>query len=456
MSARHFTIKRGLDLPITGSPEQVIDEGRTVTRVGVRGADYVGLKPTMLVKDGERVRLGQPLFEDKKNPGVAFSSPAAGVVEAVHRGAKRALQSVVIRVEGEEEETFEIGGQPADLDRDALTAILTRSGSWTAFRTRPYSRIPVPDTTPRSIFVNAVDTNPLAPLPRIAIQRKPGEFRLGLVALTKLTDGAVFLATRPGVELPGVDTPGITHATFEGPHPSGLVGTHIHLLDPIVRADEVVWHVNYQDVIAIGSLLSTGRVDPHRVVAIGGPAAKSPRLVLTRLGADLGEFVEGEIGDPTRDVRVVSGSVLSGTHTPPEFKDQLDFTGRYDLQVSLLYEGRDREFLGWHGLGLNKFSIKNVFASALNRTKQYAFTTNTQGSPRAMVPIGCFERVMPLDVMPTFLLRALLTQDTDMAQALGALELDEEDLGLCTFVCPGKTDYGPLLRQALTTIERDG
>ena len=258
------------------------------------------------------------------------------------------------------------------------------------------------------------------------------------------------------MDSPGTDTPGVTHATFEGPHPAGLVGTQIHFLDPVLAADQPVWHIGYQDVIAIGALLSTGRLDPRRVVSIAGPPAGKPRLVVSRLGADLAELVQDELADPGEETRVISGSVLSGTAAPEELRAELGFLSRFDIQVSLLSEGRQREFLGWHGLGLKKFSIKNVYLSALNRKNRFPFSTNTQGSPRAMVPVGSFERIMPLDVMPTFLLRALMTRDTDMAQSLGALELDEEDLGLCTFVCPGKTEYGPLLREALTTIERDG
>lgn len=454
MSALHFKIRKGLDLPITGAPEQVVGEGRAVSRVALLGPDYVGMKPTMLVKDGDKVRLGQPIFEDKKTPGVIFTAPASGVIEGVHRGAKRVLQSVVIRVEGDEEEIFDVGD--GRLDATPLREVLVKSGMWTAFRTRPFSRTPAPDSTTRAIFVNAIDSNPLAPLPRVAIQRKPGEFRLGLEALTKLTSGKVYLSTRGGVDIPGADTPGITHATFEGPHPAGLVGTHIHMIDPVLSADAPVWHIGYQDVIAIGSLLSTGRVDPRRVVAIAGPQAAQPRLVVSRIGADLAELTQDELADPSAETRVISGSVLSGKAAPADLREQLGFLSRFDVQVSLLAEGRRREFLGWHGLGTRKFSIKNVFLSALNRKNRFAFDTNTEGSPRAMVPVGSFEQVMPLDVMPTFLLRALMTRDTDMAQALGALELDEEDLGLCTFVCPGKTEYGPLLREALTTIERDG
>ncbi len=456
MSKRHYTITKGLDLPVSGAPEQKLGEGGGVARVGVRGSDYPGLKPTMLVSEGDQVKIGQPLFEDKKNPGVTFTSPACGVVEAVNRGAKRVLESVVVRQEGDDALTFDAPGDPLEADPQAVRDLLIRSGLWTALRTRPFSNVPPVDGAPRAIFVNAMDSNPLAPLPRVAIQRRPAAFRAGLLALTRLTDGPVYLITREGVDIPGVDTEGVTHVTFSGPHPAGLVGTHIHFVDPIVHPTDMVWHAGYQDVVCMGALMTDGVLDTERVVSIGGPAAANPRLVLTRMGASVSELAEGEVGDGSRELRVVSGSLLSGTSAGGDAQVRLGFLGRYDQQVSLLYEGREREFVGWHGLGRDRFSIKNVFVTALNRARKFDFTTSTNGSPRAMVPVGSFERVMPLDVMPTFLLRALLSGDTDTAQALGALELDEEDLGLCTFVCPGKTEYGPLLRETLTTIERDG
>lgn len=456
MSAHHFKITKGLDLPITGEPDQTVDPAGVVSRVAILGPDYVGMRPTMAVAEGDRVLRGQVLFTDKKTPGVTFTSPGAGTVEAIHRGRKRALRSVVIRLDGDGEVSFDVPGNPQDLTREQLVDLFVRSGLWTSFRTRPYSRVPAIDHTPRSIFVSGLDTNPHAPRPRVAILRKPAEFRLGLAALTKLTEGKVFFTTRAGTEIPGTDTPGITHVTIDGPHPAGLVGTQIHLLDP-VSAQSRVWHMGYQDVISIGSLLSTGRLDVERIVSLAGPAAKRPRLLLTRLGASIAELIEGEVSEPTREYRAISGSILAGTACEPETADSLGYLGRYDLQVSLLREGRERELFGWHGLGVDKFSIKNVFLSALRRSSQrFPMTTMVHGSPRAMVPIGSFERIMPMDILPTFLLRSLLSHDTDLAQQLGALELDEEDLGLCTFVCPGKTEYGPLLREALTTIERDG
>jgi len=451
MAAKQIKIRKGLDLPIAGPPQQVIEDGPAVKRVAVVGPDYVGMRPTMAVSEGDQVKLGQVLFEDKKTPGVRHASPGSGTVVAINRGAKRMLQSVVVELSGEDEETFD---QRADvpleqLTRERVQEKLLASGLWTALRTRPYGKVAAPGTVPHSIFVTAMDTNPLAADPQVVIAGHEQDFTQGLTVLGKLTDGPVFVCTVPGASIPADGVGGLTVAEFSGPHPAGLAGTHIHFLDP-VSAEKFVWHLNYQDVIAIGKLFATGRLWVERVVALGGPAVQRPRLLRTRLGACLSEVVAGELEE--EDNRIVSGSVLWGRTAAGPF----DFLGRYHLQLTALPEGRKREFFGWQKPGFDKFSVKNIFASRLFPNKRISFTTSTEGSERAMVPIGSYEKVMPLDIVPTFLLRALIVEDTDAAQALGCLELDEEDLALCSFVCPGKYEYGPILRRNLERIEREG
>lgn len=454
-SLLRFQIRKGLDLPITGAPRQTIEAGAAVRHVAAIGPDYHGLKPKMEVQVGDRVRIGQTLFLDKSRAGLRVTAPAAGEVVEIHRGDKRFLLSVVIRVEGDEAVAF----QPLDTQRPdpaKVRELLTTSGMWTALRTRPFSKVPDADSTCAALFVNAMDTQPLAADPAVVLAGRDADFEAGLRAVATLSPGKTYLCTAPDARVPGTQLPEVTHATFAGPHPAGLVGTHIHHLRP-VSAKTVVWHLDYQDVLAIGVLVRTGKVDPSRVIALAGPAAKDPRLVRTRLGASLTELLAGEVDPGCAEARLISGSVLSGRRVSGADVAPLAYLGRYHLQASIVAEGRDREFLGWHMPGANKFSILNVFAAALQRgKKRFALTTNTNGSPRAMVPIGSFERVMPLDILPTQLLRALLTKDTDSAQALGALELDEEDLGLCSFVCPGKEDYAPLLRENLATIEKEG
>lgn len=448
----HFSIKKGLDLPISGKPEQTIYDGNKVNSVAILGNEYVGMRPTMMVEEGQQVKLGQPLFTDKKNPGVQFTSPGAGTVKSINRGAKRALQSVVIELEGDDEVTFEQYdiNKLDNLKRTDISKNLIDSGLWLAFRTRPYSRSPAVDAVPHAIFVTAIDTNPLAADPSVIINEHAEDFKHGLTILSQLTEGKVYVCQAPDTALPVNQKSNIEVHTFSGPHPAGLAGTHIHLLDP-VNASKSVWTIGYQDVIAIGKLFTTGRLWVERVIAFAGPLVNKPRLIRTRLGASTQDLVLGEVQNiPSR---IVSGSVLHG-HTANNWAAYL---GRFHNQISVIAESVERELLGWiRPGGKGKFSSLNVFFSSILGQKEVALTTSQNGSPRAMVPVGVFERVMPLDILPTQLLRSLLVKDTDTAQALGCLELDEEDLSLCSFVCSGKYDYGPALRSNLTQIEIEG
>lgn len=445
-------IRRGLDLPISGSPEQVIHDGPKVNSVAVIGFDYVGMKPTMAVKEGDRVKLGQLLFSDKKTEGVLYTAPAAGIVSAINRGERRVLHSVVIDIDGDEQETFARYGvnELEQLDRSAVVDNLVNSGLWTALRTRPYSKVPAPAAdAPNSIFVTAMDTNPLAVDPALVIAERSEDFINGLKVLKRLTEGAVHLCIAAGSQIAGGDVAGVQANSFAGPHPAGLAGTHIHFIDP-VSTRKTVWTIGYQDVMAIGALFTTGSLDIRRIISLAGPQVEKPRLLRTRLGACLSELTAGQL--KAGDNRIVSGSVLSGRNAKGDFA----YLGRYHSQVSVLLEGRQREFFRYLSLGANRHSVLPIYLSSLNKSQKFDFTTNTNGSERAMVPLGNYEKVMPLDVLPTQLLRSLIVGDTEVAQKLGCLELDEEDLALCTYVCVGKYEYGPILRSNLTRIEKEG
>ena len=446
-----ITIKKGLDIPISGAPEQVIHEGSDVGSVALMGTDIVGIRPSMHVREGDSVKLGQPVFTDKRNPDVHFTAPAAGTVTAVNRGARRSLQSIVIRIDGDDALEFESfpAAQLPQLGYEQVRRVLLESGLWNAFRTRPFSHIPRPDTRPAALFVNAMDTNPLAPDPAVIIADAGDAFANGLQVVTSLTDGPVYVCTAPdsGIGVPAGDK--FRHAEFAGPHPAGLVGTHIHFLEPVSES-RTVWHTNYQRIIALGRLFTSGRLPTDKVVAVGGPMARNPRLLRTRIGASLQELLDGEIENGR--VRIISGSVLSGHQA----SGPLAYLGRYHNQVTLLGEGSERELFAWMRPGVRKYSSERAFAGHLLNGNGYAMTTTQNGSPRAMVSIGSFEKIMPLDVLATPLLKALLVEDTDKARALGCLELDEEDLALCSFVCNGKYDYGPFLRMNLDEIEANG
>lgn len=449
--------KKGLELPILGSPVQEIEQAPPPRRSAILAADSVGLRPTMHVEKGDDVRLGQLLFEDKRNKGVRYTSPAAGKVVAVNRGDRRALQSVVIELSREERERRETsvsfrsftGRHPSGLTQDDTRELLIESGLWVSLRTRPFGRVADPSVMPKSIFVNAMDSHPHAPSLDVVITESDA-FDRGLAVLCRLTDGSVFVCTKKDSSINVPNNKQVHHEEFEGPHPSGTVGFHIHTLDPVDRLKKI-WHVGAQDVVAIGKLFNTGSLDVSRVISIAGSPIRRPRLLRTRLGAAVEDLLKEEVDDC--EVRFISGSVLSGRSADGSVHGYL---GRYHQQISVLVEGREREFLGWLGPGLRKFSTIRTFLSSWMPQRRFSMTSSMNGSPRAIVPIGMFERVMPFDLMVTPLMRALAMQDIERAEELGCLELVEEDISLCSFVCVGKNDYGSRLRDVLDVIEQEG
>ena len=450
-----FKIKKGLDLPIAGTPSGDLVDAKTVRSVAVLGEDYPGMKPTMAVAEGDRVKQGQILFSDKKTEGVVFTAPAAGTVSSINRGAKRAFIGLVIDVEsdvdGDQAEAFAsyAAKDLTTLERQTVVNQLLQSGAWTALRTRPFSRIPDPQSTPNSVFVTAIDTNPLAADPKPIIAAREAEFAAGLAVLGRLTDGAVHLCQDDSEALAASNQVGVTSHVFAGPHPAGLPGTHIHFVDP-VSTNKTVWFIGYQDVIAIGYLFLNGRVLNERVVALGGPGVTTPRLLRTSVGANLDELTAGELTGGEQ--RVISGSILAG-HTA---RGQHAFLGRYHTQVSVLPEDRERKLFGWLVPGAAVHSVFPAFLSKWIGEKSVSFSTNTNGSTRAMVPIGTYDDVIPMDILATPLMRSILVGDVEKSINLGCLELDEEDVALCTYACPGKYEFGPVLRDLLTQIEKEG
>ncbi|WP_116364230.1 Na(+)-translocating NADH-quinone reductase subunit A [Parahaliea mediterranea] len=446
-------IKRGLNIPLQGAPQQTIDNAPAARAVALVGFDYVGMKPTMEVAVGDTVKAGQLLFTDKKTEGVRYTAPAGGTVAAINRGAKRVLQSVVIEVGADESfESFPAHDAAAAraLDGAAVREQLVQNGLWTALRTRPFSKVPAPGSEAAALFVTAIDTQPLAADPALVIAEQAEAFGLGLDLLAKLVAGPLYLCKAAGADVPAGSASNIEVHEFAGPHPAGLAGTHINLLRGGVTVDKPVWTIGYQDVIAIGRTFLDGKLYTGRVISLGGPQVEQPRLLRTRIGADLQALCAGQVKDGEN--RIVSGSVLGGRAT----QAPTAYLGRYHNQVSVLLEGRQREFLRYLSPGAQRHSALGIYLSNLFGSKPLAMTTNTNGSERAMVPVGTYERVVPMDMLPTQLLRALIVGDTETAQALGCLDLDEEDLALCTYVCPGKYEYGPILRDNLTRIEKEG
>lgn len=412
-------IRRGLDVPLDGAPAAFVETGPEVRTVALMPGDHPGLKARLAVDEGDSVQPGQTLFRDRHAPEIRCVSPHAGRVVRIHRGERRRVQSVVVEVEGDETRTLPTGAARGELDvRERLLA----SGLWTALRTRPFGRIPRPGDRADAIFVTAMDTNPLAGSLDAVWPTSAEDFARGIEVLTHLTAGRVHVCKAPSLVLDPLDLDRVDVHAFAGPHPAGLPGTHIHHIASVYGGGSV-FYVGWQDVAAIGVLFETGRVRTECLVALGGSPVRRPRWLRTSLGACVTELLEDEL--ERVPCRVISGSPLSGRQATGWGA----YLGRYDSQVSVLPEAGE----GSAG----------------------SMTTALHGQVGPMVPIDRFERVLPLRILAAPLLRALLIGDVDSAARLGCLELEEEDLALCSFVCPGKIEYGPLLRAALDELAQD-
>ena len=441
-------IKKGLNIPISGTPEDKITDFKNPRSVALVGSDYHGLKPAMLVKEGEKVKIGQPLFED------IFTSPGGGIVESINRGKKRALQSVVIDISDNEEEISFSPIKTDDLANHTKSSIrenLIESGLWTSFRTRPFSKIPKIDSDPKSIFINCMDTNPLSLDPELIISNNLDNFELGLSAIRLLSGSPLHLCIKQDSSLTFKQEENTHEHIFYGPHPSGLAGTHMHFISP-ATIDNINWHISYSDVILIGSFFSEGKIPTNKYICLSGPKIENPRIISTRIGACIDEICAGELSQSEN--RVVSGSLINGREAVGSYA----YIGRYHNQICAIEEpnSSDRELFDWALLGRNRFSKLGIFISSLLKNKEFNIKARMYGPDRAILPLGVYEEVFPLNLLITPLLRALAVGDTQELQSLGILELDEEDLALCSFVCPSKYDFSYLLRERLNAIEVEG
>lgn len=449
-----INIKKGLNLPIDGQPKQAIENSPVVKNVALIASDYPGLRPSMHVEVGNEVKKGQVLFEDKKNPGSKYTAPVAGKVVAINRGQRRSFQSIVIARNdeiGSEQFKKTNASELARLSSGEVIEQLVNSGMWTAFRTRPFDKVPAVGSLPHSIFVTAMDTNPLAADANMIITKESEAFVNGLKVLSKIGDLKVYVC-KSEASLPRCEIANVEEKVFVGKHPAGLPGTHIHFIDP-VSENKTVWHIGYQDVIAIGHLFVEGELYSKRIISLAGPCIKNPRLIETVIGASVQEIANfDEVQKSPYGVRVISGTVLWGNIATGPFA----YLGRYHQQICAIEEGKANEFLGWLTPGFTRHSVTTAFASSFIKPSKFAINTALNGGSRPMVPIGTYEKVMPLDIEPTMLLRSIEINDVDQAKLLGILELAEEDLALCTYVCPGKRDYGQLIRRSLDKIELEG
>ncbi len=431
-------INKGLDLPIPGKPIPVISDKPNITSVALLANDFVGMKPTMLVKSGDVVKAGSKLFEDKKNQGVFFTSPAGGTVSSINRGDKRKFLSIEIDISGDEQ--FEDFSH--EISTKDIKSLLINSGLWNAFRTRPFNRTPSVDASPNALFINACDTNPLSSDPFHIIKKDKDLFDKGLDLVKSYFNCPIHLSYQNN----DFDTTieGIHYHQFVGPHPAGLSSTHINKIFP-VSLNRIAWTINYQDIMSIGYLLKNNKIRTHKTISLAGSSVFDPSLVDARIGANLDELVAGKIEDKAR---VISGSVIYG-HTSEGI---MNYLGNYDSQVSVIPDAANDIFMNWLKPGKNLHSKLNVFSSSFFKPNNFIFNTSVNGGDRAIVPVCSYEEILPMDILVTQLLKSLVVSDLEMAVDLGMLELAPEDMALCSYVCPSKYDYSSILLDNLNKV----
>ncbi|WP_026836276.1 Na(+)-translocating NADH-quinone reductase subunit A [Limisalsivibrio acetivorans] len=441
-------INKGLDIPIGSAPSKKIIDAPEPSRIAVLGDDYIRMKPSFNFRDGDSVKKGDVLFTDKKMDGVRYISPASGKIIALNRGEKRRFLSLEIEPDGYDGAEFRTYNSKSleSLDEEILREYLMDSGHWVSLRARPFNKTANPAHKPDSIFVTAAESRPLGLSAKLGLEGRGDEFLLGVKALSKLAQ-RVYVCVSDENDVPVEDIPGVEYVCFTGKHPAGLVGTHMHFLRPAHR-NRIIWHINWQDTADIGYTMLSGRMPDKRIIAVGGKGVKEPCYMRTYIGASTTDILKNRLEEGEQ--RVIAGSVLYGRKA----EAPVDYIHRYIPQITVIPEGRERKLLGWAGPGFDMHSQKRIFATAFGLGKP-DFDTSLNGSHRPIIPVGNYESVMPLDIIATYLLRAISVQDAETAQKLGCLELDGEDLSLCTYVCAGKNDYAPMLEQVLETIEKE-
>jgi len=446
-----FKIKKGYEVPIEGAAPETLTQLPHPAFVGVCPVEFPDLKPRLDVKVDDVVKIGSPLFHDKRAESVRFLSPAAGRVTAINYGARRRIEEIIIATDEKEDAvtfTARTASEISALDRGALIEALQEGGVWPYLRRRPFNKIAGADESPKAIFVNCMDTSPLANNPDFSLKGAKAHFEAGITAMRLLCDKVyVSTSTSPADSFQGIQ--GVSVNTFSGSHPAGLTGTHINKLDPINKG-EVVWHIHARDLVMIGSFLTEGRYPTERIVAVAGPAAEKRGYYKARQGVRIEDLV-GKPGSKD-ETRCISGNVLSG-----QKKKREGFLGFYDDLVTVVPEGGQQEFIGWMLPGLNKPSFTRTFLSSLlARGKKFPMDTAVNGGRRAIIMSGMWEQVTALDVFPEHLAKACLAQDIDAMEQLGILECDPEDFALCTYIDPSKTEVSKIIADGLELIEKEG
>ena len=428
-----------------GIPSSEISSNIMPDKVSISPNTFRGIKPKLIVSEGDKVNTGSPLFYDKLKPDIKWASPACGLVSSIKFGARRVIEAIEVTVEdGEANEVkpFSNSGL-SSASREEVMDRLLEANIFPLIRQRPFNKVPDISLVPRDIFISGYNSAPLSVDLSDIISNQKESFQIGLNALAKLTDGTVFLTSKNPMEFDN-----IINQTISGPHPSGNVGIQIHHIKPL-KPGEVVWTVNAQHVITIGKLFQLGYYDPKCVVSIGGSGSSNPQTLQTITGASIKSILENQSLD--KNVRIVSGDVLTGTSTNPD-----GYLGYYDSSLTLVNDQVSRPFLGMLAFGSSatKYSLTNTFLGS--GADSFDFTTSQNGELRAMVPLNAWEDVLPMDIMPNPLYRAILAEDIEEMERLGIWECDDEDFALCSFACPSKIDVGRVIRDGLDLIENEG
>ena len=442
--SKNIKLCKGLDIKLAGKAEARVEDAPLAKSYAVSPLDYENVTPKLLVKVGDKVEAGSPLFFDKNNPRILFTSPVSGTVSAINRGEKRKLLNIA--VEPDATQVYkELKVVDAKASRSEIVEMLLESGLWTRIVERPFGVIANPDAQPKAIFVSAFDSAPLAPDYNFVLKSEKAALEAGLALLSRLTDGKVHLSARKGDEGYMAEVKGVEYHTFSGKHPVGNVGVQIHHIDRIAKGD-IVWTVNVQDVVLMGRLVMGKKLDMTKVIAVAGSEAQKPCYKRIIAGAAV-ESIVGKVG---ADTRVISGDVLSGVQTAAD-----GYISANANMLSLIPEGDVYELLGWAMPRFKKFSVSRAYFSWLFPWKKYNLDTNLNGGERAFVMNDLYEKYLPMDVYPVHLVKACIANDLDKMENLGIYEVVEEDLALCEFVCPSKIEIQQILRNGINTMIKE-
>jgi len=444
--SKTIKIKKGLDIKLKGKAELITEVADRSATFAVKPSDFQGLIPKLCIKADEQVKAGTPLFYDKNHPEIKFTSPVSGKVVLINRAERRRILEVVV----ESDEKFESEHFPVSdlrtVDSETVKQILLDSGLWPFILQRPFGIIANPNDRPRDLFISGFDSAPLAVDYEYTLSNELDFIQAGITALSKLTDGKIYLGLRPGSKFASLN--GVETVLFEGPHPAGNVGIQIHHIKPINKG-EVVWTLPLQALVFIGKLMKTGALDLTKTIVLAGSEVKKPAYCKTVSGVEISSLIKGKTKEETKE-RIISGNVLTGTKV-----DKESYLGFYHNQVTVIPEGDHYEFIGWFKPRFNKFSVSRAYFSWLTPGKTYRADANLNGEERAYVMTGQYEKVLPMEILPVHLIKATMADDIDKMEQLGIYEVVEEDLALCEYVCTSKIEVQKIVRKGIDLIVKE-